>query len=308
VNIFQVKCFWAVCEYNSFSEAAEQLYISQSSVSKNIQALEKECGLALFIRNGKYYSISDEGRKLLRYFEQILSTYDQIQETIKEVKERQTDGGQQIYIIGNPAMMRYGIINSVKRFSDFYPDVKVILEEIDEIFLRFALAAGDCDLAFTSDIELDPNKFDWQEYYSESFSIVLQKDSRLAEKKQLCLYDLVGHKLIFSQRNSLLYQCCVNACTTAGFEPNVIFSSSRPMAALEYLRGQNDCAYMTLNRSFREYNDPQYTVIPLIDSPTFKFVLAWKKENKQKTSVKKYLEMMADKTPADFINNCTLYL
>ena len=51
----RIKYFIAVAEYNSFTEAAEQCYISQSAISQQINALESELGVKLYKRSGKVF-------------------------------------------------------------------------------------------------------------------------------------------------------------------------------------------------------------------------------------------------------------
>ena len=50
--LLRIKYFIAVAEYNSFTEAAEQCYISQSAISQQINALESELGVKLYKRSG----------------------------------------------------------------------------------------------------------------------------------------------------------------------------------------------------------------------------------------------------------------
>ena len=51
MTIVQIKHFLAILEYNSFSNAAEEMFISQSALSKQIKSLENELGTALFVRS-----------------------------------------------------------------------------------------------------------------------------------------------------------------------------------------------------------------------------------------------------------------
>ena len=53
LELTQLKVFVAAAQAGSFSRAAEQLHLSQSAVSQNIQALEKTLGVQLFLRHGK---------------------------------------------------------------------------------------------------------------------------------------------------------------------------------------------------------------------------------------------------------------
>ncbi len=60
----QIKCFHAVVRAGSFSEAAEQCYISQSAISQQVQALERELGVKLLKRENRHFSLTPAGGRI----------------------------------------------------------------------------------------------------------------------------------------------------------------------------------------------------------------------------------------------------
>ena len=58
MTIFQIKCFLNVAEYLNFTEAANHLFVAQSSLSRNISNLEEELGMQLFVRTKKYVRLT----------------------------------------------------------------------------------------------------------------------------------------------------------------------------------------------------------------------------------------------------------
>ncbi len=65
MELRNLKTFIRVAELNSFTRAAEQLSYAQSTVTAQIESLEKELGIDLFIRNGKRICLSSSGKDLL---------------------------------------------------------------------------------------------------------------------------------------------------------------------------------------------------------------------------------------------------
>lgn len=63
----QLKYFLAVVETDSFTEAAAQCYISQSAISQQIQALERELGVKLLNRENRKFSLTEAGRHFYQY-------------------------------------------------------------------------------------------------------------------------------------------------------------------------------------------------------------------------------------------------
>lgn len=73
MQLAQMEAFLAVAKEQSFSRAAEKLYITQPSLTARIQALERELGQVLFVRCGRVTQLTSSGQKLLPYIEQAIS-------------------------------------------------------------------------------------------------------------------------------------------------------------------------------------------------------------------------------------------
>ena len=65
MTIVQMQYFQAVCRYENFTRAAEELHISQPAMSAAMKDLEKECGVPLFVRDKNSLRVTDEGKILL---------------------------------------------------------------------------------------------------------------------------------------------------------------------------------------------------------------------------------------------------
>ncbi len=80
MDLLQMKIFVYAAKCSNFSQVANHLYISQSSVSKYISSLESELGYSLFNRSGKAVSLTQFGKGLLPYAENLLSAQDELME------------------------------------------------------------------------------------------------------------------------------------------------------------------------------------------------------------------------------------
>ena len=84
MNTNQIKCFITVAENNSFSKSATKLFLSQSTISKNISRLEKELGFKLIDRSHKHIKLTNKGS----YFYQIIKPIAQkLDDTISDLRE-----------------------------------------------------------------------------------------------------------------------------------------------------------------------------------------------------------------------------
>lgn len=74
----QLRYFQSVVRLNSFSEAAEENFISQSAVSQQIQALERELGFPLLVRKNRSFSLTPAGEYFYRKSLVLTADYDRI--------------------------------------------------------------------------------------------------------------------------------------------------------------------------------------------------------------------------------------
>ena len=85
----QLRIFAAVAKYKSFSEAARKLYISHSTTSRAVSALEKELDVKLFERNNHIVALTPAGQVMLEEAEKLLRAVDESVERVKAAAETQ---------------------------------------------------------------------------------------------------------------------------------------------------------------------------------------------------------------------------
>ena len=78
MTIIEMEYFRQVCRYGSFTKAAEELHITQPTISITMKNLENECGVPLFIRERNKVQLTDEGRILLEEVEVLLKQYEHL--------------------------------------------------------------------------------------------------------------------------------------------------------------------------------------------------------------------------------------
>lgn len=78
MNLRQLEAFIKVSDSKSFSKAAQELYLTQPTVSAHIQTLEKELKVRLFVRNTKTVKLSEDGKALYQYARQMIELEQEI--------------------------------------------------------------------------------------------------------------------------------------------------------------------------------------------------------------------------------------
>lgn len=139
----QIKYFQAVVRYKSFTEAAEQCFISQSAISQQIQTLEHELGVKLINRENRKFSLTPAGEHFYKKSLVLTADFERLcQETVRIANKDKAElrigylkcyGGQEFRL-------------AVAEFSEKYPDVAVHIINGNHEDLYDALRSGRVDL------------------------------------------------------------------------------------------------------------------------------------------------------------------
>ncbi len=145
MDIQQLKAFREVARQRSFSRAAKELFLSQPAVSRQISSLEEELEMPLFIRMGNHIVLTDPGRKLLVYIDDILHKLDQAASVIRDLRD--LDSGM-VTIAADNYLSKYFLPRFTGEFHRRYPNLQLRLITHPQENLTGLLANGQADLAF----------------------------------------------------------------------------------------------------------------------------------------------------------------
>ena len=121
MTITQIEYFIAVCKYQNFSKAAEELHISQPGISKAMRELEEECGVALFERNYNNIVITKEGEILLESAQKFLEHFQELDRTAHSLA-----CGKAILKIGVVPMCGNTVFPRLHSdFLEAFPDIRI---------------------------------------------------------------------------------------------------------------------------------------------------------------------------------------
>ena len=114
--------FYTVAQYQSFSEAAKALYISQPAVSNSIKSLEASLGIVLFSRRSKGISLTPEGQL---FYKHVKSALEALEEGEKLLLKLQSLNAGQINLGVSSTLGTHFLMPLLKTFMDRYPDIKL---------------------------------------------------------------------------------------------------------------------------------------------------------------------------------------
>lgn len=154
----------------SYSEAASQLYIAQSTLSKHIQFMEKELGHELFDRTTRRVTLSSFGRDFLTYATKIDDLHTAYTEDLLAMQDEKT----RTISIGICSVVTFLDIPSfLPKFGEHFPDHQIRVIQRDPITLRSMLERGEVSMIITT--KIIPN----DEGYSDAYDVIPFSKERL---------------------------------------------------------------------------------------------------------------------------------
>lgn len=195
-----LRYFLTVAKEQSFTKAAEQLHITQPTLSRQMAALEDELGITLFLRNGKRTTLTDEGILLKRCALEILNLEEK---TLKELKGNE-DIVEGTITIGCGEFAAVETLAGIcKTYKEKYPLVQISLHTATADTVYEMMKKGLVDIA----LFLEPVDTEGLDYIRiadcDHWCVGMRPDDPLAEKELIKKEDLFGKPLILPERMNI---------------------------------------------------------------------------------------------------------
>jgi DNA-binding transcriptional LysR family regulator len=287
MEIRQIQYFLSIVETGSFSAAADELYISQSSLSKMVIALEKELSVTLFDRSRRKVSLTRGGEAFLDHARRINAAYKAM---LFDMNEHRSS--MNAFTIGTiPVLTQYGINAWISQYKDTHPEVRFDLEEIDGQNILPALSEKRFDIVFTRHNYLDPEKFESLLISKDKLLVVVSRKNRHAGRSSLALSELSGDNFIVFDKVTEMYRLIMDECARAGFEPTVFYSSHRKVSVVG-LVGTNIGLALMPSKVYEYHQNPDVLAIPLEQDIACNIVLAYPKDRKLPEAACNFIEYL----------------
>lgn len=193
-----LKTFFVVAQKESITEAADSLFVSQPTVSLQIQALEREMGKKLFERRGPKIKLTPEGRTLYHLVQPLVAGVDSLKETFAASLGTIEDGD--LSIAAGQSASLYILPDYIKRFNQKYPGIRIRLFNVTGQDGMKMLCADEVDLAFGPLLQ-EAEGISYKPSMSFNSILITAKDHPLTKLKKVTLRDISQYKLILPPKH-----------------------------------------------------------------------------------------------------------
>ena len=226
MEISQLRAVLAIAKSHSFSRAAQELYLSQSTLSLQVAKLEKELGVTLFYRTTRTVHLTEAGEEFVKSAGDILRNIRLLSQNMSAY------GGLMRGTLTIGAISSLEAIHFSEMLASFYslyPSLNIDLQEEGSITLIEMLRSHRIAQAFVvvDDPALYPD-LHFTYLGRDEYHLAVSRLHRLARRKTVEIADLENENLITHQGANGINAILDNAFQRAGVEPNVICRSSIP--------------------------------------------------------------------------------
>ena len=197
MDLRELRYFLAVAREKNITKAAETLYISQPSLSKQMQDLEKEIGSPLFVRGSRSITLTEAGMLLKKRAEELIELYEKTEAELSSLDE--TVCGE-VRVGGGESYALETVMQAAKVVQEEYPlvtfrffsgDAYDVSEKLERGLVDFGVMVDLADIAQYSALRLP---------LSDRWGVLMRRDSPLAAKEAISPADLMGLPLLCSQQ------------------------------------------------------------------------------------------------------------
>lgn len=244
--------FVDLAKTRSFQLTADNMYTSQSCISKHISKLEKELNVKLFDRSSRTVKLSSYGLSFVAYARQIIDLKD---EALIEFREMQHKESRFLNIGFHPILGSYGVEELLTDFRNKHPQISTNLFETNSTFEM--LDSFICDVIFAPDDTVDSQELQQTLYMHDRLAVFCPSGRPLAKEKFVTLEQLRDEAFITRSNPSSGPQSLppnfLRICRKGGITPKISATANKVSTILKFVSQDMGIALLFRNRLPKEY-------------------------------------------------------
>lgn len=223
MDIRSLRYFVETVRLNSFTQAAEALHLTQSTISKMVRQLEDEIGAPLLIRDGRKLTLTDTGRIVFGRGQEMLAAMRQLTLEVRDTQALRLGS----LTVGIPPMINVLFTPVLKAFRARYPNITLTLQEDTGQAIERQVAAGELEIGMTV-LPTDPD-LDLVSVQIASYPIwaLAEAGTFQAHRTTLKFKALGDMPLVLLKDDFALTRSLRRAFHTGGFEPKIAAQSGQ---------------------------------------------------------------------------------
>lgn len=231
MNLEHLTEFKSIFENGSFTKAAYELNMSQSTLSKHMATLEKDLNVLLFNRSARSLTLTPAGEELLYTVRKVEDLIDELNVSLEEIRRRTH---VKLAIGSQTSLNHCGVASAIWAFREQHPDIDVIAD--DSVVGKLnPLSHDEIELAFSRWIPDGDDKYAYTLFQPDNLCAILPTNHPLADQKSITWEQLRYEKILLASPN--ISEVYIRAAKSCGYLPNLKqYENMRIGSMYEYVR------------------------------------------------------------------------
>lgn len=288
MELRQIYYALEVAKEKNFSKAANNLFITQSNISQQINSLEQELDAKLFVRDQHGVKLTEDGKKFCINAQKIV---DEIDNLMISFNKNTNIDKEIIKIAVFPFANKVGITSVITDFFNINANLLMSIKVVDNYDAYYGLESGELDFAI---VKIRPeeksSKYEYVFLSEEKLCLLVNKNNRLANKKTIKAEELSELPLLMADSSSSIYNDVRKVYKELGASFNVIFETTNDIELLNEMIANNYGVTIATESSAISTQNSKIKAI-VIESPIkFSTYIVYPKDKQYNGIYKKFIE------------------
>ena len=290
MDVQHIRYFLAVAKHESFSKAAEELFVTQPILTRCVKNLEKELGVQLIERSTKHFTLTEAGQILLRQGSQLLQQHKDIYRQMEDMADGQSG---ELRISGPGVLLDMYFPKLVTQFRKAHPGVRITIRERGSLTVVQDVLEGGADIGLVMLPLANEEHLQIIPIVKDEIHAVVHKNHPMAKLESVHIRQLEGLDLITYNQNTTLYHAFEKMCRQEGFSPVIAYQSMMPGFILDIL-SYGDCVGIFPAPMLRQAKREYLISIPLVPQFPWQIAMITKKGRYISKATESFLSFTQD--------------
>ena len=271
MELVQLSQFRVIARLEHMTRAAEELNVTQPSLSRTLARLEHELGVPLFDRRGRGLRLTEYGAVFLRHVDRV---FQELEDATTELRDM---GGMERGQVTLSAGALHWLPPVLEPFLAAHPEVRFRLSRQSLPELIRQIEDGEVDFCFLPDVPLRAG-IAWRHLRTAPIALMVPTSHRLAGRSGVSLTELAGEEVILGRPGDILRETMEDYFRQAGFRPQIASEVDEPAAVSDFVAAGLGVAFIP---GLLELTPPHdFTARVTVTDPPCRLTLglAWSRE------------------------------
>lgn len=252
-----------MAEVGSLSQAAEELYLSVSSLASRIKRLEGEVGQELFILRGRNLQLSEAGKVFVPYAQRVCHL---VKELEQELNKKETEMNGCLRLASTSVIATYVLPDLLSQFKEQYPNMEIEIFVCPNFMIFDYLLRGNVDLGIIQGSERH-EELEYTSWFSDEDILVVSQDHPWAQSRKVSVESLPEYPLLAFDRQSILWRQRLKWIENQNVSPWIGMELAHMETAKEILLNHYGYSFLPRQGVQKELKKEKLYEVELMESP-----------------------------------------